>query len=242
MDIMPANGNNTHDKTCRNEIVVREERMKKLLTIALLAFAFGMPAALLAQDKARFPMISPDNFSPKQQEFAKLLASSPRNGNVNNPPFKVYFRSPDFGLEAIRMSDYLRWGTGMEPRLIELTILISARNWGSDYIWHAHYPAAVKGGLDPSVPADVAAGRRPTKLKADEAIIYNFLSEIYRDHKVSDATYNSAVAKYGEKGITDIIGLAAYYGITAMALITANAPTAPGDEPKLQTLTQVFPK
>src|SRR5436309_13117248 len=121
-------------------------------------------------------------------------------------------------------------------------IQVSARNWGSDYIWHAHYPAAVKGGLDPSVPADVAAGRKPTKLKADEAIIYNLLSEIYRDNKLSDATYNSALAKYGEKGITDIIGLAAYYGITAMALITANAPTAPGDEPKLQSLTQVVRK
>src|SRR5947208_17119804 len=116
----------------------------------------------------------------------------------------------------------------MGSRLVELTILSSARNWGSDYIWHAHYPAAVKGGLDPSVPADMAAGRKPAKLKADEAIIYNLLSEIYRDHKVSDATYNSALAKYGEKRIADIIGHAAYYGITAMALMTADARTAPG--------------
>src|SRR5438128_11626360 len=102
MDIMPANGNNTDDKTCRNEVVVREERMKKLLTIALLAFAFGMPAALLAQDKARFPRISPDKFSPKQQEFAKLLASSPRNDNRNDPPFKGCCRSPDSGFVASR--------------------------------------------------------------------------------------------------------------------------------------------
>jgi hypothetical protein len=75
---------------------------------------------------------------------------------------------------------------------VELTILISARNWGSDYIWHAHYPAAVKGGLDPTVPADMVVGKKP--------------------------------------------------GITAMALITANAPAAPGDEPKLQTVAPVFPK
>src|SRR5207245_3174838 len=156
----------------------REEPMKELLSIALLAFAFAVPGDLLAQENARFPAISPDKFSTKQQEFAKLLTSSPRNGNVNNPPFKVYFRSPEFGLEAIRMSDYLRWGTGMEPRLAELTILISARNWGSDYIWHAHYRAAVKGGLDPSVPADVAAGKRPTKLKAAAAIVDHLLSAV----------------------------------------------------------------
>src|SRR5437867_11043043 len=114
--------------------------MKKLLTIALLAFALGMPAALLAQDKARFPMISPDKFSPEQQEVAKLLASSPRNGNVNNPPVKVYFRSPDVGLEASRMSDYLRWGTGIEPRRAEPTILIVARNWATAWTCDGHYP------------------------------------------------------------------------------------------------------
>ena len=216
--------------------------MKKILSIALLAFAFAVPDAILAQENARFPTISPDKFSAKQQEFAKLLTSSPRNGNVNNPPFKVYFRSPEFGLEAIRMSDYLRWGTGMEPRLVELTILISARNWGSDYIWHAHYPLAIKGGLDPSVAADMAAGKRPAKMKEDEAIIYDLLTEIYRDHAVSDATYAKARAKYGDKGITDIVGLGSYYGVTAMAIIVSNTDTAPGDEPKLQRIAQVFPK
>src|SRR5437588_1158169 len=145
----------------------REGTMKKSVNLACLALLLALPVA--AAESVRFAPISPDKFTAQQKEFADLLQKPPRNGNVNNPPFKVYFRSPEFGLEAIHMSDYLRWGTGMEPRLVELTILISARNWGNDYIWHAHYPAAVKGGLDPTVPADMAAGRKPTKLKADEA-------------------------------------------------------------------------
>ena len=140
------------------------------------------------------------------------------------------------------MSDYLRWGTSLEPRLIEFTILIAARQWSSSYIWHAHYPAAVKAGLDPKIPAAMAAGRRPEGMKADEAIIYDLITQIYRDKSVSDASFSAATAKYGEKSVTDIIGLASYYGITAMALIAANAPTAPGDEPKLQAVAQIFPK
>ena len=216
--------------------------MKYLMTIALLAAAFTQPQLTVAQETVRFPEIRPEQFSPAQKQFADALKKSPRNGNVNNAPFKVYFRSPEFGLHAIGMSDYLRWGTSLEPRLIEFTILIAARQWSSAYIWHAHYPAAVKAGLDPKIPAAMAAGRRPEGMKADEAIVYDLITQIYRDKSVSDATFNAATAKYGEKSVTDIIGLASYYGITAMALIAANAPTAPGDEPKLQAVAQIFPK
>ena len=79
-------------------------------------------------------------------------------------------------------------------------------------------------------------------MKEDEAIIYDLLTEIYRDHKVSDTTYAKAKAKYGDKGITDIVGLGSYYGVTAMAIIVSNTETAQGDEPKLQRIAQVFPK
>jgi 4-carboxymuconolactone decarboxylase len=140
------------------------------------------------------------------------------------------------------MSNYLRWGTGLDLRLSELAIIIAGRQWTSDYIWHAHYPLAVKGGLDPSVGADIAAGKRPSKMKEDEAIIYDLLVEMYRDHDISDATYAKARAKYGEKGIADIQALASYYGVTAMAIIAAREKTVPGDEPKLQRLAQMFPK
>ncbi len=213
--------------------------MKKLAVLASLVVALALPAAA---QSVRFPPIPPDKMDAKTKQFADDLKNSPRAGNITNAPFKVYARSPEFASYAIKMSDYLRWGTGMDGRLSELAILIAARNWTSDYIWHAHYPIAVKGGLDPSVGADIAAGKRPTKLKPDEAIIYDYLVETYRDKNVSDATFNAAVKQFGEKGVTDIIGLAGYYGITAMSLIAAKADTAPGNEPKLVRMAQVFPK
>jgi 4-carboxymuconolactone decarboxylase len=222
--------------------------MKHLLKLSIIAAVLVLPQFSIAQTpmqygSPRYPVIDPASFTPEQKKFAEEMMKPPRNGNANNPgPFRVYFRSPEFGLNAIEMSDYLRWGTGLEDRLTELAIIIAARNWNSAYIWRAHYPAAVKGGLDPSVGADIAAGRRPTKMKADEALIYDFLTQMYRDKDISDATFNAMKAKYGEKGITNIMGLAGYYGITAMALITAKQPVPPGDEPKLAQLAQVFPK
>src|SRR5216684_8612327 len=209
-----------------------ERPMKKFMTVGLLAAAFAIPGALIAAETQRFAPVDPKAYSPAQQEFAKLMTVGPRAGTITNAPFKVYFASPEFGLVAIKMSNYLRWGTGLDARLSELAIIIAGRHWTSDYIWHAHYPLAVKGGLDPSVGADIAAGKRPTKMKEDETIIYDLLTEIYRDRKVSDATFAKGVAKYGEKGIMDIIGLAAYYGNTAMALIVSNGTRPAGNEPK----------
>lgn len=216
--------------------------MKHLLKIGVLVGAFTLPQLVVAQDTARYPELRPEQLSPAQKQFVDNAKAPPRNANVNTGPYQVYLRSPEFGVRAVGMSDYLRWGTSLEPRLIEFTILIAARQWSSSYIWHAHYPAAIKGGLDPRIPAAMATGQRPITMKADEAIIYDLLTQIYRDKSVSDATFTAAVAKYGEKGVTDIIGLASYYGITAMALIAAKAPTAPGDEPKLQAVAQMFPK
>lgn len=216
--------------------------MKHLLNIALLAGACTLPQLAVAQDTVRYPEIRPEHLTPAQKQFVDNAKAPPRNANVNTGPYQVYLRSPEFGLRAVALSDYVRWGTSLEPRLIEFTILIAARQWSSSYIWRAHYPPAIKGGLDPRIPAAMAAGRRPQDMRADEAIIYDLLTQIYRDKSVSDATFNAAVATYGEKGVTDIIGLASYYGITAMALIAARAPTAPGDEPKLQSVAQVFPK
>jgi 4-carboxymuconolactone decarboxylase len=215
--------------------------MKQLLTLALVVAALTIPQLTVAQEGARFPELRPEQYSPAQKAFVADLTKPPRNGNVSTGPFRVYLRSPEFGRHALGMSDYLRWGTSLDARLVEFTILISARHWSSSYIWRAHYPAAVKNGLDPKVPAAMAAGRRPEGMKPDETVIYDLLTQMYRDKRVSDAAFNAAVARFGEKGVTDIVGLASYYGITAMALIASNAPTLPGDEPKLQTLAQVFP-
>src|SRR5258708_8356812 len=179
--------------------------MKKFMAVALLAAAFAIPGALIAAETQRFAPVDPKAYSPAKQKFAKLMMWGLGVGSVLNAPFKVYFASPEFGLEAIKMSNYLRWGTGLDARLSELAILIAGRHWTSDYIWHAHYPLAVKGGLDPSVGADIAAGKRPSKMKEDEAIVYDLLTEIYRDRKVSDATFAKPFGKYAEKATTHII-------------------------------------
>ncbi len=211
--------------------------MKHLFTTALVSAAFALPLAAAAQE--RYPELKPDQLSAEQKAYVDALQKPPRNNTtaLKNPPFKVYMRSPELAEKLEAVSDYVRWGSGLPPRLTELAIMITARQWSSQWIWRAHYRLAVRGGLDPSVGADIAAGKRPEKMQADETILYTYATEMYRDKAVSDATYAAAVKQFGEKGLIDLVATMGYYDTVAMTLITAKAVAPKEDDvPQLAEL------
>src|SRR5262249_23672451 len=96
---------------------------------------------------------------------------------------------------------------------------------------------ALKGGLEGKVALDLAAGKRPEGTKEDESALYDFAMEFYRDKSVSDAAYNAAVAKFGERGLLDLIGTMAYYGTVAIALHAGRAVAPDDGTPQLRPLT-----
>lgn len=211
--------------------------MKPLMTTALMSAACAMPLCAAAQE--RYPALSPDQLSAQQKAYVDNLQKPPRNNTtaLKNPPFRVYMRSPELAGRLEEVSDYVRWGSGQPPRLTELAIMMTARQWSSQWIWRGHYRAAVRGGLDPSVGADIAAGRRPGKMKEDETVLYNYATEMYRDKAVSDTTYAAAVKQFGEKGLIDIVATMGYYDTVAMTLITAKAVAPKEDDvPQLAAL------
>jgi 4-carboxymuconolactone decarboxylase len=120
--------------------------------------------------------------------------------------------------------------------LSELAILITARHWSAQYECSAHYPLALKGGLDAKVADDIAAGIRPANMKDDEAALFDFATELYRDKKVSDGAYKTAVAHFGERGVMDIIGIIGYYDLVSMTLITMQAEARNKDVKPLPVL------
>src|SRR5215472_16703433 len=130
--------------------------MRYPFTTALLAATFALPLPAAAQE--RYAPLSPDQLSPEQKAYVDNLQKPPRNNTtaLKNPPFRVYMRSPELAGKLEAVSDYVRWGTGLQPRLTELAIMITARQWSNQWIWRGHYRAAVRGGLDPSVGADMA--------------------------------------------------------------------------------------
>jgi 4-carboxymuconolactone decarboxylase len=115
-----------------------------------------------AEDITRFAPLKADELSPAQKAWADAIAVPPRNAKFGAAPYRAYIRNPELAPKLSALSDYLRWNTTLPPRLSEFAIVITARNWTAQYEWAAHYPLALKAGLDVKILGDLSAGRRRT--------------------------------------------------------------------------------
>jgi 4-carboxymuconolactone decarboxylase len=136
-------------------------------------------------------------------------------------PFNAWMRSPDLGNRLQNVGEYIRYRTSLPPRLNEFAILITAREWTSQYEWYAHYPLAMKAGLNAKVADELALGKRPSAMSDVEAAVYEFCIQLHRTRNVDDATFNRALALFGERGVVDLVGVSGYYTAVSMTLNVA---------------------
>jgi 4-carboxymuconolactone decarboxylase len=65
----------------------------------------------------------------------------------------------------------------------------------------------------------------------DQRIVYEFCTELHRDHGVSDATFTTTAARFGEQGVVDLIAVSGYYVAVSMTLNVAEVQIPPDATP-----------
>ena len=206
--------------------------MRPFMLFVALAAAFGASGSAAAQD--RMPPIPADKLTDAQKKAIDEFKAA-RSVDISGP-FVAMLRSPEVMTRARAMGDYLRFRSSLPPRLSEFVILMTARRWTQQYEWNAHAPLAIKGGLKESIVKAVADGRKPEGLAEDEEIVYALFDEIQKNQAIADGTYARAVAKIGEQGIIDVMGITGYYTMLAMVMNTARTPLPDGAKPALAPL------
>jgi 4-carboxymuconolactone decarboxylase len=145
-------------------------------------------------------------------------------------PYNLLLRSPVLGQRLFDLFDYLRWKTSVPTRLNEFAILVIARQWRSQVEWFAHAPIAAKAGLSPDIIAELKASKRPSKMAEDEALVYDFVTELTTTQKVSDETFARARKIFNDQQIVDLSTVAGNYVMVAMILAMAEQSVPPDKE------------
>jgi 4-carboxymuconolactone decarboxylase len=196
-------------------------------------FAATMFAAPATSKEPRFPQLTMDQLDDKQKPLGEQImkVSSVGIGGPYNP----MIRSPVFGQRMFDLLYYLRWQTSVPTRLNEFAILVIGRQWRSQVEWFAHAPLAAKAGLSPDIIAELKANKRPSNMAEDEAVVYDFLTELTTTKKVSDETYARAKKVFNDQQIVDLTALAGTYVTVAMMLAMADETVPPGKEEPFKT-------
>ena len=163
----------------------------------------------------RLPALT--ELSPRQQEVSDRISS--RRGGTRGP-FLVWLRSPELCEKVEALGAYCRFESSLNPRLRELSLLIAARHFDAQYSWNAHVRKAIDLGVSAESLQALAENEEPSFANRDEQVLYQFSTEILREHFVADETFALALAEFGERGLVDIIGSLGNFSMLAMLLNT----------------------
>lgn len=176
----------------------------------------------MTSSKMRMPPLAKEDMNDAQRAAADELIAGPRKGVKG--PFIALLRSPDLMARLQKVGEYLRFGSQLPPRLSELTTLIVAREWSQQFEWFTHVPLALQAGVAEATIDALREGRRPASMAADEALVFDFATELTMRRGVSEATYQQCVDGFGEQGVVELVSIVGYFTLMSMLLNVAHIP------------------
>jgi 4-carboxymuconolactone decarboxylase len=148
-------------------------------------------------------------------------------------PAGVQLYSTKIAPHLTAINRYLRYEAGISPRIREIAILATAREFDSQFEWVAHEPEALKEGVPQNV-IDVIKHRRSTDaLDEVDAAIIELGRQLWRDHTVKSETFAKLKALFGPHKLIDIVMLMGNYAGTAALLAAVDMQLHAGKKPLL---------
>ena len=149
-----------------------------------------------------------------------------RGGSVP-PPSGLMTYAEKAGALLSDLVEHLRYHTSLTGAETELAICISARASNNDYIWNAHTRLGLQEGTSEKALQAVDTHGAVDGLTEDEALIVRFGRELLEQPAVSDDTFNAVRARYGERGLMELVAIMSVYTMNANILRVVNFEVAP---------------
>ena len=196
----------------------------------------ALPKDVDPESLSRLPLVKREEMDEQGKRFHDAVVS-PQSRTLAGlrGPSGIWLHSPRLAEHVRAANQYLRYETGLDRRLTELAILVTAREIDNQFEWTAHEPAALHEGLEARI-IDIVKHRKPvSRLGAKEALIIRFGREVFRERKVSSHTFARAVATFGQEGVVNLAALMGNYAMTAVILDAVDQQLHPDQQPLLPT-------
>ena len=118
-------------------------------------------------------------------------------------------------------------------RASRIAVLTAAREACGHYVWTVNQNGAKEAGLSDDIIAAIREYRAPAGFDADDATVVQFVLELLRQHRISDATFEAMRALVGNAGAIDVLVVSGYYHTLAHCLQALEVDLPEGTETAL---------
>jgi 4-carboxymuconolactone decarboxylase len=180
---------------------------------------------------ARIPLVSREAIAEAEKNAYDAFLDS-RGGRPNVGPYSLIAHMPEMAqrLEALRT--YIRAEESLPQTLQELVMISVAREMDCSFIWYAHAAAARQAGVGGDTVDRIRDQQALTNLSPEEQTVVNFTRQLLQNRKVSQATFDTATAQFGQRGTMTLTNLIACYAVLSYNMNTyeLEAPEHPTEK------------
>lgn len=190
----------------------------------------ALPPDIYPESGSRLPPVERADLDREgQKEFDGLAA---RTGGASlaglRGPGGLNLHSPKAAAYLNGLSHYLRHESGMNPRVRETAILITAREMDQQFEWAMHEPNALTAGVPQETIDAIKFGLPTTGLAETDAVIVELGRQVFGRHKVTSELFARARKIFGDRGLVELVMLMGNYSAVAALLTTFDAQPQPG--------------
>ena len=180
---------------------------------------------------ARIPLVTREAV-PENEKAAYDAFIASRENRPNTGPYSLLLHMPEMAqrLEALRTC--IRGEASLPQKLQELVMITVAREMDCAFIWYAHAAAARQAGVRGDIVDRVRERQDLTNLDPDELAVVHFARELLQNRKVTQATFDTAMTRLGQRGTMALTNLVACYAVLAYNMNTyeLEAPEHPTEK------------
>ena len=189
---------------------------------ARMANERNLPADVYPETLSRLPPLKREDLNEQQKKSYDALTAPRSGGSLNlaglKGPGGVSLRMPRLASSMGDVNRVMRAELGLDPQLVEIAILATAREMKSQFEWAMHESVALNAGVAPQIIDTIRHGRPLTNVADKEAALIELAREAVGVKKVGPATYKNALALFGEETLLHYSLLISNYASTAILL------------------------
>ncbi len=165
---------------------------------------------------ARLPAATKDSVpSNPQDAFEEIV----KNGGV--PPYgpgSVLIHVPEASLRNTALNQYLRTDSSLPLKILELAMLVTAREMDCQHIWNAHAASGRSAGLSDDLVDGLREDEEMSGLPDDEQAVLNYGRELFRTHHASRGAFQAVLEQFERQGAVELTLVLGNYTMLALAI------------------------